>query len=187
MNGSSNERIKRFLENCDGCKRSQGIDGVIGGIIELNGDWVLNHLNGQDGFLGWMALQPRFHRMELSQLTSSEARVLGINIQKVDKALRNYWSLRFPDDSIQRVYVVYFFESVFDKIPTKFHLHIHLIPRTEMFGQWLQHEDGSGIIAWNIYKIGNPGFALPGLPERYKKSTDNIVALMTHLRSYLKT
>ena len=179
----------QFLEcydpNCAGCKRSQGKDDVIGGIIGLTGEWTLNHL-GDANFLGWMALQPRCHRMELADLTTGEAAALGCNIQAVEKALRDYWLVNFSDDPIHRVYVVYFFESVFDRKPTTFHLHIHLIPRTKLFGNWLQNEDDSGIIAWDIYKIGNPRFGLPALPERYKRTPENVIALMDQLRKNLK-
>jgi hypothetical protein len=49
---------------CDGCALSQKSDRV----IHLSGDWVVNHYQGQEGNLGWMVLQPRYHRMCLAEL-----------------------------------------------------------------------------------------------------------------------
>jgi galactose-1-phosphate uridylyltransferase len=74
-------------------------------------------------------------RMELSDLSEHEATSLGRNIQNVDHALRQYWSIRFESDLIQRVYVTYFHDSVFgnsnlDHQSQEWHMHMHLIPRT---------------------------------------------------------
>jgi diadenosine tetraphosphate (Ap4A) HIT family hydrolase len=183
MTGSTS---KLYESACEGCSRSQGNDAVMGGIVRLSGDWILNHLGGPSGFLGWMALQPRYHRMELAELTPEEAAALGSNIQRVEAALRQSWFMKFPEDPIRRMYVVYFFESIFDKKPTKFHLHIHLIPRTEMYGEWLQDSEQSGIIAWDIYKIGDPMFGLPSLPDHYKKTAKNVTTLMGELSKLLQ-
>jgi len=183
---------------CRGCKISQGIEELTGGIIELDGNWILNHYSSEEGFLGWMALQPRFHRMELKDLTADETRALGGNIQNIDIALRQYWAIRFRDDLIQRVYLVYFFES------TGYHLHIHLVPRTKKFYE-LEAEGCSVLkekkdcpllfaplnkykfIAWNICRINKH----KKFPQRYqtkkgnKKSEKEVEALMTYLRGYL--
>lgn len=121
--------MKNYEERCKGCQLSQGLRHPRGNIIvELDGDWILNHYGGNEGFLGWMALQPKLHRMDLTDLTPDEMKALGGNIQRVERALRSYWSFRFESDPIQRVYVVYFFESFFNSPPTEYHLHIHLIP-----------------------------------------------------------
>jgi len=99
-----------YKEGCEGCKLSQGHGEPPGGIIvELDGDWILNHYGDPEGFLGWMILQPRQHRMDLDKLTSEETNALGGNIQRVDKALHDYWHEEFPDDPYERTYVVYFF------------------------------------------------------------------------------
>ena len=178
-----------YKDDCDGCKISQGLKERVGGIIELEGDWILNHYSDEDTFLGRMALQPRYHRMELWELTTKEAATLGGNIQKIDIALRQYWSIRFPDDPIERVYVVYFFESVFDKPkPTEFHLHIHLIPRAKSLDPLLRKADGSTIIAWNIHKLGKRR----DFPQQYRYWTKKgglrrkeVEKLMTYLRGCL--
>ena len=59
-------------DNCKGCARSQETDAI----VELPGDWIVNHYAGEEGFLGWLALQPRYHRMAISDLTDDELRHL---------------------------------------------------------------------------------------------------------------
>jgi len=127
---------------CNGCKISRCLKARHGGIIEMDGNWILNHYAGWEGFFGWMALQSRYHRMELTDLTPDETKALGKNIQNIDLALRQYWSLKFPSDPIQRVYVVYFFES------EGYHLHIHLILRSEKLGC----EDPKEYMAWKTFE-----------------------------------
>ena len=188
--------IEEYDPKCEGCKRSQG-DNVVGGIVRLGSDWVLNHYQGGEGFLGWMALQPRYHRCELSELTPSELGTLGENIKKADVALREYWREHFPNDPIRRVYVVYFYESVYDEPkPTSFHLHIHLIPRAQRLDGLLRECRRSGsspitysstIVAWNIYKVTK----CKDFPSeyRYNRSNDEdkekVSSLMDYLRSRL--
>jgi diadenosine tetraphosphate (Ap4A) HIT family hydrolase len=149
-------RAKKYEDDCEGCKISQGITDRK--IIKLDGDWILNHYGeAKQRFLGWMALQTRYHRMELGNLSKAEAAALGKNIKKIDIALRKYWSIFFKEDRVKRVYVVYFLEGVYDKPnPSPYHLHIHLIPRTEAFDEFLRvtKDDGSStIVAWDIYKL----------------------------------
>jgi hypothetical protein len=163
---------------------------VRGGILTLPGDWVVNQYGGTEGFLGWLAMQPRFHRMEIADLDPSELAALGPNIKRLDALLTRYWLEHFSDDPLRRVHVVYFFESVFDEPPTKFHLHIHLIPRTEQVGPSLEEYptrsttpgSAAGINAWRIPKI--TGSAL--FPERYRWTDSNVDALMTWLRAKLE-
>jgi hypothetical protein len=78
---------KEYDKDCKGCKRSKGCDPVVGGIIQLEGDWILNHYGGDEGFFGWMALQPRYHRKELTELSTYEARALGENIQRIENSV----------------------------------------------------------------------------------------------------
>ena len=176
-----------FLVGCAGCDISQGVHVDVnqrGGIVELDGNWILNHYGGSEGFLGWMALQPRFHRMELADLTPEEAAALGSNIQKVEAALRQYWLKNFPSDPIQRMYVVYFFESIFDPKPDKYHLHLHLIPRTVRLGRLLRRYSCDGSIhAWSVSQIVilNAG----DIPDEYKNKNHEKPVLMTYLRACL--
>src|SRR5438132_5826342 len=106
---------KEYDPDCDGCKRSEGNDRIAGGIIKLAGGWVLNQYQGDEGFLGWMALQPLRHCDTLTKLKAKELNALGRNIKRVELALHKYWQKRFPKDQIKRMYVIYFYESFYDK------------------------------------------------------------------------
>jgi diadenosine tetraphosphate (Ap4A) HIT family hydrolase len=121
--------IKEYRDGCEGGDISRRSILLPGGIIGLPGDWILNQYDEKESFLGWMALQTRYHRTELADLTKDETDALGKNIPGVDIALRQYWSIKFPDDPIERTYVCCFSES------KEFHLHFHLIPRTRKIGQ----------------------------------------------------
>ena len=50
-----------------------------GGIIELDRDWTLNHYGGSEGFLGWVVLQPKYHRLDFADLTHQEVRWTGLS------------------------------------------------------------------------------------------------------------
>jgi diadenosine tetraphosphate (Ap4A) HIT family hydrolase len=188
-----NKEDECFSPECDGCKISQGkpINGVTKQVIRLGDHWILNHYGGSEGFLGWIALQPRCHRCDLAELTKDEAEALGENIKFIDKALRQYWDehQEFKNDRIKRIYVVYFFESVYDKPdPTKYHLHIHLIPRPSSFDKLLREYVGeckSTINAWKIYALTK----YRDFPEKYridgKKDKQKVVDLMNGLQKEL--
>lgn len=182
---------EEYKDDCKGCKISRGIEEPTGGIIKLDGNWIINHYGGDEGFLGWIALQSRFHRMELTDLSANEAKALGSNIQNIDVALRQYWSIHFQSDPIRRVYVVYFFESAFEESSDKYHLHIHLIPRTERFRPLSiriekthgieKVEDNVRLIAWNIHQLSKH----QNFPQEYRIGRENVEALMTYLKAYL--
>jgi diadenosine tetraphosphate (Ap4A) HIT family hydrolase len=127
-----------------------------GTVIKLDKFWIINHYGGSEGFLGWLALQPIRHVMEIGELTDDELCSLGKHFKNIDNTLQKYWKDNFPEDQIKRVYIVYFFESVFDSKSTNYHLHIHLIPRTKAMDIFLREEVEEGqtsIVAWNIYKL----------------------------------
>ena len=181
-----------YKESCEGCKLSRGHRESIGGIIKLDGDWILNHYGGAEGFLGWMTLQPRQHRMDFADLGPKEIKALGSNIQRVDKALGVYWNREdnFPDDPIKRIYVVYFFESAFNKAGEEWHMHIHLIPRTRELGTNRRHEYKPWkVAAWKIAQLSDKFW----FPPRYRIRDRNgqlmnegaVVALMEYLRNSL--
>jgi len=140
--GNRKMRVKEYKDSCKGCDISRGIEKKPGGIIDLEGDWILNHFTGNGVFLGWMALQPRFHQIKFTGLTDDETKALGKNIQNINIALCEYWSIRFPKDPIEKLYVVCFHES------EEYHIHIHLIPRTKELGG----EDPTTYMAWNTFK-----------------------------------
>jgi len=182
----------QFDENCEGCKISQKKKVLQGGIITLDGGWILNHYGDDQAFLGWMVLQPFEHKMEFQCLADPEVRALGPNIKRIDSFLREYWECKFPDDAIQRLYVAHFFEGPFDSPPpkAKYHLHIHLITRPASFDRLLREDVGkkpngkkTGLNAWKIYRIlrDHP----VDFPKEYRKTRKNVEALMNYLRGKL--
>jgi len=174
-------RIKEYKDSCKGCDISREIEKKPGGIIDLEGDWILNHFAGDGVFLGWMALQPRFHRMKFTDFTDDEAKALGKNIQNINMALCEYWSIHFPKDPIEKLYVVCFHES------EEYHIHIHLIPRSKELGG----EDPTKYMAWKTFERTKKD----RFPQQYrimiKDQCGNwikdkkVVALMTYLKGYL--
>lgn len=114
---------------CTGCMFSRGLDakGKRMQVVRLPGGWCVNHYGGGEGYLGWLALQPREHRCSIAELTKQELRSLGPNIAALDQAISHYWPMRF-EERVERLYFVYFFESARTH---PFHLHVHLIPRFE--------------------------------------------------------
>jgi hypothetical protein len=177
-----------WKDDCDGCKFSIRKIKPEKIRIELDGDWILNHYDGKEGFLGWMALQPRYHRMGLTELGASEAKALVRNVQKVEIGLRHYWSIIFSDDPIEKVYLAYFLEGDSDRPePSKWHLHIHLIPRTKEMGGLLRtySEDGN-INAWMIHCLKNDKENGNIFWLRYRERNDEDVNnLMIYLRCFL--
>ena len=178
-----------YDDKCAGCARSQSKQVSAGGILPLSGDWIANQYAGSEGWLGWLALQPRYHRMAISQLSDSEASALGKNIQILDGLLTQYWKHQFPKDPIERVYIVYFFESAFETpaVAETFHLHIHLIPRFESLnvsGALHREEDGkSWADGWWVPCLRQRGT----IPEPYAHTTpkeweSRATALMDYLR-----
>jgi len=177
-----------YDSTCAGCRRSQGLDAVAGGIAKLTGDWVVNQYGGSEGFLGWLALQPQFHRLALRELTSEESHTLGPNLQALDSALTRYWSIQFPDDPVERVYVVYLFESEFtEPAPTNpFHLHIHVIPRTRKLandnGLRVEKDGVKWTDGWRTPRLQK----LDAVPEHYQLAPENSIARATLLMDYIR-
>ena len=177
-------------QSCDGCKLSLEKKAITGGIVKLGDRWILNQYGGQEGFLGWLALQPYYHRMELTDLDDEETMHLGMYIKKVEIALYEYWAKSFQSDPIERMYVIYFFESCFDKpTPSLYHLHIHLIPRTKRLGDLLRQytNDSSSILAWDIYKLSRHRDTFPYDYQIHPihEHEEKIISLMTYLRQRL--
>ncbi len=159
-------------ENCKGCKILEPLSQPRGGVIEIGRHWLVNQYWGAEGFLAWLALQPREHWMRLEELSEDAARDMGIVIKAVKKSLKSYWKKEWPQDELDRLYVTYFFDSVFDNNPTKYHLHIHLIPRTRRMRSLISKE--GSINCWKIYKISK----MDNFPEeylRYEKRVDKLI------------
>jgi len=176
----------QYDQHCAGCQRAQGLHSIPGAVIGLPGDWSVSHYAGGEGFLGWLALQPRFHRDRLQDLTKAELLALGPNLRALDFGLTEYWKLQFPDDLFQRVYVVYFFEAAFETPPPKeqFHLHIHVIARSGTIGEQLKCTRGgaSWVDGWQTPQLTPCG----KVPERYSKESPMWAQRVSQLMEYLR-
>ncbi len=180
-----------YREGCNGCEISRGNNESVskmGGIIELGSHWILDHYGGGEGFLGWMILQPTYHRKDLGELTVIEASTMGLHIQDVNNALQKYWQRVFPDDPIKRMYIVHFHEGVFGNVDGNepaddWHFHIHLIPRTKRIGSLLRtYDPAGGIRAWSMPEVSRH----PDFPVQYKLDNKKQVCdLVGFLRSAL--
>jgi diadenosine tetraphosphate (Ap4A) HIT family hydrolase len=169
-----------YIKDCEGCKISLNQKKVSGGIIELGKYWIANHYMGNEGFLGWLALQPKEHYIKMQDLPSEVAEEMGIAIKNLSNLLTKYWEWKWKDDNLERIYVTYFFESFFNTSETKYHLHIHLIPRTKKL-KTLISENGQ-TNCWSIPNISKS----PGFPANYKKDNYQIMNLMDKLRKLNK-
>ena len=175
-------------ENCYGCKVSRGKGGVNerGGTIELPGGWILNHYGLEEGFLGYLALQTKKHRESFVELLTNEAVALGGNIKDVHMALSDYWSQHFPEDPLERIYVVYFSEHLI-------HLHFHLIPRPKSFGKLRLcskvysknseiEKESYEAWAWKVYLASK----CEDFPHRYRTKNEENKEEVLKLIGYLK-
>jgi hypothetical protein len=52
-------------DSCRGCNIAEPQYRPVGDVIKVGKYWLLNQYWGGEGFLGWLALQPREHRMQL--------------------------------------------------------------------------------------------------------------------------
>jgi len=193
MNKSDMDKEK-YKPDCTGCRISQEKEEWLqqwGGIIKLDGGWVINHY--KIGFLGWVILQPDNHRENWAELDQEEASALGRNVQRIEKGMRQYWSLNFKSDLLGRVYVVYFCEF-------STHLHIHIIPRPKSFEKLIVFTDARShdsvienstekAFAWKTYLVHK----CPDFPKDYKiypvekeQGYQKVNNLMTFLRSQLQ-
>lgn len=163
-------------ENCKGCKILEPSSRPTGGVIEVSEHWLVNQYGGPEGFLGWLALQPREHCMELQELSEGATSDMGNVIKKIKSGLKKYWEKEWPEDRFDRLYVTYFFDSVFDNNPTPYHLHIHLIPRTKRMRSLISK--GGSINCWEIYKISK----MDDFPEEYFRYEERVEKLMNDLR-----
>jgi diadenosine tetraphosphate (Ap4A) HIT family hydrolase len=164
----------------------------MGGVIPLaDGIWIVNQYAGPEGFLGWLALQPRCHRMEFGELSDRELAAFGPIVKNLDSLLVRYWRETFyPEDEVKRVHLVYFFESVFDEPPTDFHMHFHVIPRTIKTGRLLRVYPKrstepccpSDLNAWMTPDITASEF----FPPEYRRTADRVNRLMTWLKAHIE-
>jgi hypothetical protein len=150
-------------------------------VVELEGDWVLNHYAGKGGYLGYLILQTKQHRAEFFELTSSETNTLGFNIQRINQCLRHYWSSKYPDDTVERVYIAYLNETPYiryhsglitgEAILEESHVHFHLLTRTREMLRKLNSEN----LAWDLLKN------LDRFPDYLRSSDNDKISLMEYL------
>jgi hypothetical protein len=126
--------------------------------------------------------------MTISELDHGELSTLGPNIHRLDNLLTRYWQERFSDDPLHRIHLVYFFESPFDHPPTRFHLHLHLIPRTSSLGRLLREYPNRNIAAGSPHGLNawrTPTLTASELfPAHYRRTESNSNVLMTWLRGH---
>jgi len=134
--------------------------------------WSINHYQSNEGFFGWLALQPVAHRRTLAELTLAESQTLGPVIQGLESGTYRHWeTLGHP---VERVYLMYFLEGLIEPGGDRWHLHFHLVPRFEALGPSMSGktdvvgETVSGIDAYLIGKLRprHPTYPLPSWLDR---------------------
>jgi len=178
---------------CKGCAISRR-DGNVelvrkiedcGGILQLKYDWVLHHYTGSEGFLGWLALQPREHRGGLDDLTNGESEGFGVLLKAIEESLRAYWQEEFPNDPLERVYIACFYES-------SKHLHLHIVPRPESFKDIrfcteacsefeLIEKESRWAYGWHVYLASR----CDRFPDTYRRDKEKAQKLMGFLGTRL--
>jgi diadenosine tetraphosphate (Ap4A) HIT family hydrolase len=123
-----------YNKDCKGCQLALGKRNIAGGTVDLGEYWMVNHYAGEEGFLGWLVMQPKEHFMELSEFAKKELEEFGIQLKRLEKAIQQVWKELKQDDSVERIYVILFFESGLEK-DELWHIHFHVIPRTKSIGE----------------------------------------------------
>ena len=176
------------MKECDCCK-------IIGGegvgfqkiIVNMEGGWVLNHFGVSDNtWLGRLVLSTKCHRIDWGDLCFKEAITLGLNIQRINWSLRQYWSKTFPDDPIELVHFAYLNETPFIKcwsgkeLLKRLHVHIHLQTRTRKMGEMLNYCDEQ--IGWHLQDNVR---RFPSYLKDITKDDKRVVDLMNYLNKSL--
>jgi len=152
-------------------------------VVELEGGWVLNHCGGDSTYLGYLILQTKRHRSEFHELTSEEASCLGRNMQHINLSLRHYWSVKYSDDPVERVYAAYLNETPYFKHLTgealleESHIHFHLLTRTRNVAKNLV--DCPDTLGWNLLKN------IEKFPSYLRGNDDDKINLMKYLKESL--
>jgi diadenosine tetraphosphate (Ap4A) HIT family hydrolase len=121
--------------------------------VPLPGGWTVNHYGGNEGFFGWLALQPRRHADAVSDLTPSEAGALGPNLALVEHGVYRFWCTR--GHKVARVYAMSFLEGQLEThTAERWHLHIHVVPRFVALHGRMWDGKKKTIDAYQIAKLG---------------------------------
>jgi hypothetical protein len=162
-------------QNCKTCKwiknhcnDNEDPKDPVGGLIKVGEKckWRVNHYQGSDAILGWLALQPVEHQPTLDLLSEESFNDLGSALVKTQNAMKTVWECFFRCDRLERIHVVSFMESNFDKYDCShkqvesYHLHFFLIPRSKKLGQVIQRRlpsapDVIQYVPWDDYLISN--------------------------------
>jgi len=124
-------------EVCDIISGSKGGFRSKANILNLKGDWVLNHHG--TGYLGYLVLSTKEHLTGWDEISSNNLQNLGPNIKWIDVNFRKCWRNKFPQDPIEQIYFAYFNDSGYileiqgkERDPlNQLHVHIHILPRTK--------------------------------------------------------
>lgn len=162
------------MKKCICCKIANGCgEGYQEIAVELEGGWVLNHFGGGETYLGQLVLGTKCHRPDWGDISLKEATTLGINIQRINHSLRQYWIHNYPEDPIELVHVAYLNESPYIngfsgvELLEQLHVHIHLLTRTRKIGKALGYCKDK--IGWHLVDKD----CVDKFPPEYKVSDIN--------------
>jgi len=186
---NTKSRNKKCL-GCDISHRKRANERVAkilayGDILRLGDNWILHHSTGDEGFLGWLVLQPYKHRRNLCDFSREEAREFGEVVGMIEKSLDAYWRKEFPEDPLERVYVACFYES-------SSHLHLHIVPRPKSFEDLHVCTKSCSVFedidvtaawpyGWRIYLA----HGCHQFPDRYRRDKQKTMELMAFLKTKL--
>jgi len=146
--------------DCTSCKWNRGEweSEPEGGIYRLRNcpEWYVNHYSR--GYVGWLALQPKECVSQIARIKNPNTlEQMGRAIKEVAAGMITVWPKEFSGDRLQRVHTVSFMESHFDfrSSNESFHVHIHLIPRSQRIGKLIRRYL-NGVkqnVPWDDYQI----------------------------------
>jgi hypothetical protein len=146
------------------CEVCEIISGRKGGfrskdyILELKGDWVLNHYgDSSKGYIGYLVLSTKKHLISWDKLSSYNLQYLGQNIKWIDINLRKCLNGMFRKDRVEQIYFAYFNDSAYilhtqgkaRNVGDFLHVHFHILPRTK---KMLKICDGN-MMAFDLLKL----------------------------------
>ena len=179
------------MQECICCKIAKGRgEGYQKIVVELEGGWVLNHFDGGKTYLGQLVLGTKCHRIDWGDISLKEATTLGINIQRINHSLRQYWINNYPDDIVELVHIAYLNETPYIHRHTHLlnkaqflgesHVHMHLLTRTRKMGEAMGY--CAEKIDWHLLDY------IDRFPNEYKvlgKDDNQVKGLMNSLNNSL--
>ena len=177
------------MNECICCKIAGGSgEGYQKLVVELEGGWVLNHYFTEGGtFLGRLVIVTKAHRVDWGYLSSEELKTLGINIQRINNSLRQYWAINYPEDQIELVHVAYLNESPYieckieEELLQSLHVHLHLLTRTKAI-----RENLNCCIKQIGWHLEDELLKFPKYLKVNNREDVEVIKLMNHLKSCLE-